>query len=430
MTEIMTDSVMLATESRPLVAKETKPGTFRIQIIDAGQGSSGFYPVETLQRAAKERVFKAGTHMHLDHPTATEMSERPVRSVKDWVGVLEEDAEFNVQTSALEAKVKVFAPYRELLTGMAPHVGVSIRAYAEGDYTKDGVTFSRITEALGVDYVTQAGRGGKILEVLESARSNPVIEANATDRMDQLERALRKEVGEEDRWSTYLVDFSEADLTAYYRRDAKTWKRSFVISDDDNSVTFTGEPSEVRQVVTFIPVSDEEPLIESKELHMTDTEKPDLSALAAAESRIAELLATVEGLNQRITDLGASLEESSTALAAANQVIAEAASAKIDAANKAKASAAIAEALAPLTIPGAAKDRIAAGLAIPVGEDGALDEARFTSALQEAIKVETDYIAAISPTQNVTGFGETRPVVESTQSFTNPWGRKTNLMEV
>ena len=438
------DTTQMVVEAAGLNATKTaKPGVFRVRLIDSGQGSSGFYSKELLEAAAKDKVFAAGTHMHLDHPTESEMEERPVRSVKDWVGVLDEDAKFNPKTAALEAKIKVFAPYKELITSMADEVGLSIRAYAEGHYDQGNVVFTKLVEAIGVDFVTHAGRGGKVLEVLESARKIVPVEATSNDRRDQLELALRNMVGDdEDTWSIYVVDFDEESKIAYYRQDGKTWKRSFAVADDDNSVTFEGEPEEVRQVVTFIPVSGEETLAESKELNMSeDTRSPEL---VAAEAKMGELSAqvstltatvaerddSISTLESQVADLTASLEEAKASLEAANATIAAAEAATRDADNQRKASAIREELLGKSTLPGPAKDRIVAGLAIPVGEDGVIDEPKLTETLEAAIKVETDYIAAVSPAQPVTGFGETRPATETKVSVTTPWGRAIDLMEV
>jgi hypothetical protein len=49
----------------------------RIKLISAGWGSSGYYSPQVLKEAAKNGVFPAGTHMYLDHPSATELSTGP-----------------------------------------------------------------------------------------------------------------------------------------------------------------------------------------------------------------------------------------------------------------------------------------------------------------------------------------------------------------
>lgn len=150
------------------------PGRLLVKLIDAGKGSSGVYTAEALQLAAQERVFPAGTHMYIDHPTETEQWERPERSVKDLAAVLVEDARYDAGMQALVAEVRVFSQWRQPIAEMMESIGTSIRAMAdtepgewEGRPTK---VITRLLEALSVDFVTHAGRGGKILQVLESDR--------------------------------------------------------------------------------------------------------------------------------------------------------------------------------------------------------------------------------------------------------------------
>lgn len=167
------------TESTP-AAKAAKsiagrPGRFLVQLIDAGQGSSGFYPAAALEAAARQRVFRKGLPMYLDHPTATEQSDRPERSVRDLAGSLAEDARWDKTKSALVAEATVYDSVRAVLAERAADIGVSIRAFADVTYGETiagsrGPVVNSITEAVSADYVTRAGRGGRVLAVLESAR--------------------------------------------------------------------------------------------------------------------------------------------------------------------------------------------------------------------------------------------------------------------
>lgn len=153
----------------------TGTGRFLIQLIDAGWGTSGHYSAEVLEQAARDRVFGAGTQMFTDHPTPTEDYERPARSVKDLAAVLVEDARYDPQARALVAEARVYGPWRAPLSEMAGDIGVSIRAIAEGDAGqvegRTGFVVDRLVEGLSVDFVTKAGRGGRVLEVLEGAKA-------------------------------------------------------------------------------------------------------------------------------------------------------------------------------------------------------------------------------------------------------------------
>lgn len=139
-----------------------------IQVITPGIGSSGTYSAEVIERAATDRVFKRGTPMFVDHATDNEDWERPEGSLTRLAGVLTEDARWNGE--ALVANARIFENWKPTLTDMAEHIGVSIRATAEAADTADGPVIERITRALSIDFVTQAGRGGRILDVLESKR--------------------------------------------------------------------------------------------------------------------------------------------------------------------------------------------------------------------------------------------------------------------
>jgi len=135
------------------------------------KGSSAFYPKDVLERDGA-RAFPKGTHIYFDHPTVTEGYERPERSVKDLVGVLEADAKY--ENDGLYAPVTIFNQYREVVAELAEHTGMSIRASGiveSEDIDGESVpVLKALTSGQSVDIVTQAGAGGKLMELLESAR--------------------------------------------------------------------------------------------------------------------------------------------------------------------------------------------------------------------------------------------------------------------
>ena len=62
----------LLTESRASTGAVSEgAGLFRVRIIDEGLGSSGYYPGETIKKAVENRIWAAGQHVYLDHPSAT-----------------------------------------------------------------------------------------------------------------------------------------------------------------------------------------------------------------------------------------------------------------------------------------------------------------------------------------------------------------------
>lgn len=173
-------------EQGAVLTEAAKPGRLNVQIITPGWGASGYYSPTALEQAATDRVFAAGTKMFLDHPTVIEQDERPNRSVKDLAAVLTEDAKWN--GSALVAQVRTFGPFATAVAEMADAIGVSIRADAEvseGEAEgRRGVLIERLTNGRSIDFVTEAGRDGRILQVLESAR-NDAAEQLITETTEQ-----------------------------------------------------------------------------------------------------------------------------------------------------------------------------------------------------------------------------------------------------
>ena len=135
----------------------------RITIISPGQGSSGYYPPETIAEAAP--LFTKGKHMYLDHAMRSELADRGTRSLGDLIAVFESDAELT-PSGALVADVKIMPQWREFIREAYPYIGVSIAA--DGEMDADG-NITRLTAVESVDFVTKAGRGGKVEALLESA---------------------------------------------------------------------------------------------------------------------------------------------------------------------------------------------------------------------------------------------------------------------
>ena len=150
-------------------------GTVPIRIIAPGWGSSGYYAPEVLERDGPG-IFTRGLHMYLDHPSVSEADDRPERSVRDLAGRLASDARWDAAGPAgpgLYADAEVFAPYRDVIGEIAPHIGVSIRAsgtVSEGEADgRSGRLVDRLVAAESVDWVTRAGAGGQVVTMLESA---------------------------------------------------------------------------------------------------------------------------------------------------------------------------------------------------------------------------------------------------------------------
>lgn len=159
-------------ESTAVAARTLSGRRIEVTIITPGQGSSGWYPSETLEASARDKVFPKGLPIFLDHPSASEQRDRPERSVRDLAGRLTTDARWT--GSALVAEAEVLPTHAELVTALEGIAGMSIRAQGEAEVGDvGGQPVRKITRLMApadsVDFVTRAGRGGTF-RVLESER--------------------------------------------------------------------------------------------------------------------------------------------------------------------------------------------------------------------------------------------------------------------
>lgn len=149
-----------------------------VKLIAPGWGSSGYYSPDVLKRDGPN-VFKAGLHNYIDHPTPIEERDRPEGTLTRLGSTLLEDAkwydDFNGNGPGLYSKASISDDFAPFLAKFAPNIGMSIRArgdthqgLAEG---KSGKIVDSISSAKSIDYVTRAGAGGKVLDLIESQRS-------------------------------------------------------------------------------------------------------------------------------------------------------------------------------------------------------------------------------------------------------------------
>src|SRR6188474_1493904 len=100
----------------------------RIQLLSEGQGSSGYYSAELLERDGP-KAFPAGTQIFFDHLTESEELDRGgSHSIKDLVGVTLTDAAFDGDTTALLAEAKFFPSVSSFIEDAAEFISLSIEA--------------------------------------------------------------------------------------------------------------------------------------------------------------------------------------------------------------------------------------------------------------------------------------------------------------
>lgn len=296
-------------ESAAPTATESKSfGTrYHARIIEAGQGSSAFYPEKVLEDYAS--VFRAGTPVYFDHPTATEESDRPERSVRDLAGKLVSDAEF--VEGALYGDIEFYSWAAPVVEELMDDVGLSIRAYgtATQESGRSTPTLQTFTDVESVDVVTRAGAGGKLVEMLESARpaKDPEItvvrEATANEKSRALGDLVQAAHGTQsdytwvrDHDDTY-VWFEAADENGYavYQQTYSTV--------NDVPTSLEGNAVEVRAQTTYVPVSAQESTTRNtettpKENQMDKDQEAKIDALAESIAALtAALTPVVESLS-------------------------------------------------------------------------------------------------------------------------------------
>lgn len=177
--------------------QEAAATAYPIKLISPGRGSSGYYSEGVLRKAAEAKVFKAGTQMFWNHDTDAEEGARPEGDLNRLAAVTTTDAawdESGRDGPGLYAQAKVFSDYSDQVKEKGPHIGLSIRAggsrdnEAKGPDGRAGV-ITALHNAMSVDFVTRAGRDGKIFT--EAAITSDFKEEKDMDKSEI--QALLKE---------------------------------------------------------------------------------------------------------------------------------------------------------------------------------------------------------------------------------------------
>jgi hypothetical protein len=425
-------------ETAPLV--EAASGTptsrrFRARLIEGGiQGSSGFYPVETLRRDGPT-AFPAGTHVYCDHPSMTEASDRPERSVKDLAGRLTTDATY--ERDGLYADIEVFPHYAPLIEGVADAIGMSIRAAGIAEPSHDesirGPIITALTEGISVDFVTRAGAGGKVMALLESARNHSAGDADVSEAKysaEQLRQMLAKgQAIKNDQGEPSYPIADEEDLRrairavgrggsshnkirAYIVRRAKALGKSDMIPDHWSTSGSLTSASETEPPPTdpaveaehkspappAQPMKEEALMTESTTVQgappsggaqTTEVSESALrTELAETKAKLAEAELTIakHGENER------ELAETKTQLDEARK---ENLRLRANDAARTKATATLAES----TLPKVAHARVieaVTGDNVPLNDEGSLDEAALVKNIRTAIEDQRSYLTAFA----------------------------------
>jgi hypothetical protein len=310
-----------------------------ITLITPGWGSSGYYSPAVLEQAAKDRVFPAKTQMHIDHDGEMARFEQPSGSLTRLAAGLLEDARWEPDwvdpnnpgelSGRLVAEADVFSQWRVLLTEAQEYIGASIVAGAtikkgEVDGRKGNIVESLHPHVLNrVDYVTAAGRGGRISAVLESRINRQIAEATANETRKLIQDAVREAYGEDGVW-VWLRDYDETK--AWFEvEDAESmhvYEQTY--ESTETAVSLTGERVEVRATTTYVPITSPpaDPAgvtTNQEEATMATIDDAELAQLRESASRATAL----EAENTTLRTENGELKESGTR-AQAEAIVAEA----------------------------------------------------------------------------------------------------------
>lgn len=410
------------TEAQAAAAK--KSGRFLMQFISPGWGTSGYYSPEVLEAAAADRVIPKGTHMYADHPhqDGSGLDEHGNRSIKDLMAVVNEDARVAAD-GALVGEIAVVPAWQPLLDTVYESIGCSIRGGAEVTEGEAEGRSGLIIEALSapimsVDFVTRPGRGGKVLQVLESAAANQraldrgIAEATVNDTREALQTVLREAYGAGENTYVWVRDFDAStvwfEIEGRGAVDAGIYGQAYTSAD--GVVALSGSRAEVRIQTTYVPVA--RPGSTTTTTESEEDTMPNIQVDEAEHTRLVEQAGRVSTLES----------ERDTAVAQRDTAIAERDQLRARESAVAHARARVVAANAALPTP--VVDRIVAESTrtVPLTDAGALDTTALDTAVDTARTAEESYLAGLTEAAGggsvfgmggTSGGGQTAEITES-----------------
>jgi hypothetical protein len=391
------------------------PNTAEVTIITPGWGSSGYYSQDVIERDIPE-IYPIGTHMYVDHPTESDLYERPERSIKELAAVTTTEPYWDETDGEEKVEVKLFSQHAEDIKEMAEHIGVSIYAggeYAEADIEAEGQSgpaIAMLDEGVSIDFVTKAGRGGKINSLLESARRVRAKETLSSDLQEQMRDAGRDRFGSRDTY-VYVDDYDPDEQWVVFcisPDDGETTYTKVTYSVSDDEVALADEEQSVERTTVYRDVSESDPPAPADKTKENEVSEKDL------EARLSEMESKISDQGDKITTLeGERDAEKQRADRAEDKLLAnEARGVAVEAVKD--------EAFNGL--PVRAKERAVAEALrgdLPVGDDGKLDADKLKEAAKKAAESEKEYLTGEtaesgSTVQHLGGGGAFAPISEST----------------
>ena len=368
-----------------------------VTVIKSGWGSSGYYSEAMLKRDGPE-VFGEGLHMYVDHPTKTEMRERPERSIKDLAAVFRANAEWDSSVGGLVTEADIFPAWQPVLNhdAVARAIGTSIIAYGESEHGeaegRTGPLITRLTQGLSCDFVTHAGAGGELGSLIEAAAKQaswPIELGEARNAADWLAAYLHTSFTKE---ADYL--FAEGFMT----REERIALSGAIGAGLDAFNVFIGE--NVPQLMSRDPYGDPNTPVATENNPPSGEEdnmdKEIEARLSALEKRAEEAEDRAKKAEERATTAETQIERDQDAkrLARAKEVAEKAI--KDDSRFKQLPEKAVERAV------GAAYDPAK----LPVDSEGGLIEATIRESAINAAVEEKDYLTGTRESGRVRGMGD------------------------
>ena len=158
-------------------AKIGDDGLILVKLIDAGVGSSGYYSTEVLKRACEAGKYPVGLRMFANHQTDEERTKQPEGKVENVVAITREAGHWldnGPDGPGVYAKAEVKTHWTPFVESMGYDMEVSCDGtcwYSWGEYGgREMPIIEEIVHVKSVDFVTQAGRGGRWMSLQEAAR--------------------------------------------------------------------------------------------------------------------------------------------------------------------------------------------------------------------------------------------------------------------
>ena len=141
-------------------------GSRRVRLISPGQGSSGFYSQEVLEKYIPKALPKS-TLVYLDHTDDERMAEGRRRSIKDVAGKFVSDPVFEANAKegpGSYANIKFTRAIEPLLEDVGDVIAVSVEIHAGKRDNKGNIVELGYTPLNSLALVPVGGRDGRIFE--------------------------------------------------------------------------------------------------------------------------------------------------------------------------------------------------------------------------------------------------------------------------